>query len=858
MWGMEHLERMGRELKCPICLSLLHSAASLSCNHVFCNSCISKSMKSTSTCPVCKVPFHRRDIRPSPHMDSLVAIYKGMETDAGVDIFVSQGEAGRITSDDQESPVSKGTVGNEKKRKASENKSKNESLAGTEPMDLRSSVPSFPSKKRVHVTPYSISETPPKPEGPSKLEYQQASMDTAAAWKKAPVDQRGEPLFCPFFWMREDVEDDEDRVSGRSSPQQTGDTPPQVAPCFSDIKDEDDGDLTGKTPTSKSRVGEILDSEMFEWTQRPCSPELWLTPVKDQIREASRSDGSCEEEHRAPASGSLDGRRTADRTDQNPDKSRPSGRRESAARGKQGPSGKRVRRSRAGRSAESRKKNTSLQKRAVSSPLKDPKIWAALGRPSRSCARKLASRFQDNLEMDGKQVPFKKAEEDCPRGGGMETREKQKRTSPSSDEAIAEKLHVIPQDAVVASSDSSVGAPHPSDDKCSFCHSSEETEVSGEMIHYLDGRPVASDFNGGARIIHSHRLCAEWAPNVFFDGDGVVNLAAEVARSRRIRCSHCGVKGAALGCLKRSCRKSFHYTCAKLISGCHWDEENFVMLCPIHVSSRLLLDAPGSQRQGLLKSTHRRASRSQASTRQPWRWSAVSSPKWVLCCSSLSPVEKEAVSELAKLAGVLLSKGWSSAVTHVIASVDEEGACRRTLKYLMAIAEGKWILNMGWVNACLKGGKPFEEDPYEIRKDVHGMSDGPRLGRLRALRQEPKLFDGFKFYFTGNFPAVYRGYLQDLVTVAGGAVLQRKPVAKQGEGLSPAPVFIVYSLEPADGSAARVAADAVLERRRAEAAAVAEATGGRAATNRWVLDSIAGCRIQSLAVPAAEESVCRT
>lgn len=119
--------------------------------------------------------------------------------------------------------------------------------------------------------------------------------------------------------------------------------------------------------------------------------------------------------------------------------------------------------------------------------------------------------------------------------------------------------------------------------------------------------------------------------------------------------------------------------------------------------------------------------------------------------------------------------------------------------------------------------------------------------------QEPKLFEGFEFYFTGDFPAAYRSYLQDLVIAAGGVVLQRKPVAKQGEGSSPAPVFIVYSLEPADGAAA-----AVVERRRAEAAAVAEATGGRAATNRWVLDSIAGCRIQSLALPAAEESVGRT
>lgn len=54
------------------------------------------------------------------------------------------------------------------------------------------------------------------------------------------------------------------------------------------------------------------------------------------------------------------------------------------------------------------------------------------------------------------------------------------------------------------------------------------------------------------------------------------------------------------------------------------------------------------------------------------------------------------------------------------------------------------------INACLKGGKPVEEDPYEIREDVHGMSDGPRLGRLRALGQVPSgheegAFDGHRF-----------------------------------------------------------------------------------------------------------------
>ena len=33
-------------------------------------------------------------------------------------------------------------------------------------------------------------------------------------------------------------------------------------------------------------------------------------------------------------------------------------------------------------------------------------------------------------------------------------------------------------------------------------------------------------------------------------------------------------------------------------------------------------------------------------------------------------------------------------MTHVIASVDENGGCSRTLKVLMAILTGKWILSI--------------------------------------------------------------------------------------------------------------------------------------------------------------------
>lgn len=61
------------------------------------------------------------------------------------------------------------------------------------------------------------------------------------------------------------------------------------------------------------------------------------------------------------------------------------------------------------------------------------------------------------------------------------------------------------------------------------------------------------------------------APNVYFEDDTVVNLENELSRSRRIKCCCCGIKGAALGCYEKSCRKSFHVPCAKLTPECRWD-----------------------------------------------------------------------------------------------------------------------------------------------------------------------------------------------------------------------------------------------------------------------------------------------
>ena len=39
------------------------------------------------------------------------------------------------------------------------------------------------------------------------------------------------------------------------------------------------------------------------------------------------------------------------------------------------------------------------------------------------------------------------------------------------------------------------------------------------------------------------------------------------------------------------------------------------------------------------------------------------------------------------------------------------------------------------IKACMKVMQLVDEEPYEITVDIHGIRDGPRLGRLRLLNQ---------------------------------------------------------------------------------------------------------------------------
>ncbi|PWA59930.1 breast cancer susceptibility1 [Artemisia annua] len=65
-------------------------------------------------------------------------------------------------------------------------------------------------------------------------------------------------------------------------------------------------------------------------------------------------------------------------------------------------------------------------------------------------------------------------------------------------------------------------------------------QISGCMTHYVKGKPIALDHEGDSCTQELHRVtklesvCR--SPNVYFEADIAVNLEAELARSKRIKC----------------------------------------------------------------------------------------------------------------------------------------------------------------------------------------------------------------------------------------------------------------------------------------------------------------------------------
>ncbi|CAN6327654.1 unnamed protein product [Urochloa humidicola] len=961
------LEKMGRELKCPICLSLLSSAVSITCNHIFCNGCLMESMKSASSCPVCKVPFRRREIRPAPHMDNLVSVFKSMEAAAGTSIVSTQPTPAPKVADGSKCGGNSGRKSRRsRKKKEASNEENNTSKATAASASCPGTKPSISTNKRIHVTPFPESETPTRPKKVMKPDEQKTMLNGDAEEDKTKTsnsDRPEIPSLSPFFWLREE-EEEEGGTAGSLSEPLSLDTPLRHnAPTFSDIKDSDDEITNNMTPNSKAEVSEVFDSEMFEWSQRPCSPELRSTPLKkqgksknilDQITEtddveyvnlAGSFDKSNQESNAAQpvyAEEVKKGKSARAGTNKNSkllncgelctkgsdaDHQVTNISVSMAAKPGQKKSGKKERNTSSGRnrvssnssgvlfssdksmdtlspqegsldaeapenqpSERSRKKDKSSRRkleRAGDSALRtaENKSEQRSKRIRRTLDGVVADKIRvlSEAENETESLQHHTIIKGCTQHkplGGKSKQSMESKFGPNTPSILPRKCLfnearcTVPPVKNVSVENGKAKAIEQSDysgtitsctarnavlkkceDKvykisCAFCQSDDITEESGEMVHYHNGKQVPAELIGGESVIHSHKNCLEWAPDVYFEDDSVFNLTTELARSRRIKCACCGIKGAALGCFETSCRKSFHFTCAKLVPECRWDNENFVMLCPLHVSSKLPIEM-----SEMKKKSQRRLTPKWPSQVRPcqdygnkWTWPSGSPHKWVLCCSALSPEEKGIVSDFAKIAGVPISTSWNSSVTHVIASTNLSGACKRTLKFLMAILNGKWVVSIDWVKTCMEHMEPVDEVRFEVTTDVHGTSEGPRLGRQRVVNKHPKLFDSIQFYLHGDYTKSFRGYLQDLVVAAGGTILQRKPVSRDQQKLldDSSLVLIVYSVENQDKVKPKSKDGADTGCSQADAQALARTSGGKAVSSAWIIDSIAACNLQPL------------
>ncbi|NXG26540.1 BARD1 protein, partial [Grallaria varia] len=133
--------------------------------------------------------------------------------------------------------------------------------------------------------------------------------------------------------------------------------------------------------------------------------------------------------------------------------------------------------------------------------------------------------------------------------------------------------------------------------------------------------------------------------------------------------------------------------------------------------------------------------------------------------SNLSAEQRQLLDKLAAVLKARRCTEFTSEVTHLVIP---DVPMPRTVKCMMAVLAGCWVLKFEWVQACLQSSAREEEETYEIQ-------GGPQRGRLNREQLLPKLFDGCYFYFLGSFKHHQKSDLTELVRAAGGQVLIRQP-----------------------------------------------------------------------------------
>ncbi|GAQ82577.1 BRCA1-associated RING domain protein 1 [Klebsormidium nitens] len=1004
----ESVLKLGKELTCPICLGLLKSAVHLACNHCFCRGCIQQSILTKASCPVCKKPAHKRDLRPAASVDQVVAAYAEMERALGVQILCSQpakpppqddneeeaqgkrkkpkSKMQKIAEEGKENEVPRANARAEKLGKEARGLSAQESNAFKTPkngakMGQGAEKPGDAKLSAGLVacggSKQSLAETevpPPESSGLAAGKAKKKSAKKKAGGKlaggasakldaldkeaalspplpalaeSAPTsDQRGAGFspggsgFQPFFWMGGQVGTQDPEGGTQLRPTQA--SPPM---SFSDLVS------SGKKGAMRLKEGAASPGELVsrEIVGTEKGAKAANKGRKARGKGAGKEDGekvareefySCEDDTPFDAFLQEDGLgvQEASLPPSPSTKGEAKGVQKKGGKGKKGGSKQGAKEPKRN-AVEPKGEEAAVSEKGKLKAEIRASVAAAVGltktasgaashvaRLAAEGEGKVTSAEEGKVTSASEHKPKQRAAAAGkrkrgivagPAAAGKATGVSAEPTAVSAAAAPSTTPHVSKKPAGEGGKTPSVPAKTPGDTGlcpstsrppnsggppvfcekpvCGFCGLGDDSSVAGKLVRKgaaQIGLLAAEGFeergadneSGGKRkrvqlaSVVVHELCAQWAPNVFFEGEELANLDSELARSRQLKCSVCSRRGAALGCFLPRCRHTYHYACSRQLEGCRFDEESYVMLCPDHSSEKLPFEmeidefdgsdqeeapANGKDKGGAKKRKAAETARgpkraktapSVQATPASMKWAGAPGTKWVLTGSGLSPKEKDDLALLAHSSGAQVVKDWSPAVTHVITGVDEKLRSKRTLKYLTAVLTGQWVVTPEWVTESLALSQPAKEASFEVLGDAQNETGGPKKGRMAARKGAAPLFDGIDFFLSGDWPGTpSKADMAAVVSAGGGTVLARRPLPNEAAPApsskshkSPETVILYFGGQPAGADGPPGAKTDAADGRRAEALGLSGSAGKGSVVvhHRWLLDSASAFQLQ--------------
>ncbi|KAL0478389.1 transcriptional protein Swt1 [Acrasis kona] len=141
----------------------------------------------------------------------------------------------------------------------------------------------------------------------------------------------------------------------------------------------------------------------------------------------------------------------------------------------------------------------------------------------------------------------------------------------------------------------------------------------------------------------------------------------------------------------------------------------------------------------------------------------------VLGASSLNVDQQSIVADMAySIPKVTFGASDFTKTTHLICLEKESSTCRRTLKVLFGILKGIFLLNIDWVNECLKHQEIVSESAYELTAK---QCKGAKKARIAIKNKEDPLLHHKKAFLIGQ-TNLEGDVLIQLITLAGATLVR--------------------------------------------------------------------------------------